>query len=218
MPDDQARQLVEAEVTQRIERWAGTIGLTPADKAFDRFRQELTDALHACMRAHEAGQRRRYARFSDLRKDLLALAKAAKAAAQRLRKVEDILTRLPPMQHDPAFRLAHDPHSTAFELDGLTEASRRHAEECKLADRGGPSKMRAFAALADGLIQAYQHATKKTGKGRGAREGPLLDLIQAVLPTARHLGKLNTGKLLQVPTEDGLGEYLHKRVGHHWGS
>jgi hypothetical protein len=122
VPDDQARQLVEAEVTQRIERWAGTIGLTPADKAFDRFRQELTDALHACMRAHEAGQHRRYARFSDLRKDLLALAKAAKAAAQRLRKVEDILTRLPPMQHDPAFRLAHDPHSTAFELDGLTEA------------------------------------------------------------------------------------------------
>jgi hypothetical protein len=83
--------------------------------------------------------------------------------------VEDILTRLPPMQHDPAFRLAHDPHSTALELDGLTEASRRHAEEYKLADRGGPSKMRAFAALADGLIQAYQHATKKTGKGRGAR-------------------------------------------------
>jgi hypothetical protein len=72
--------------------------------------------------------------------------------------------------------------------------------------------------LADGLIQAYQHATKKTGKGCGAREGPLLALIEAVLPTARRLGKLNTGKPLQVLTEDGLGEYLHQRVGHHWGS
>jgi hypothetical protein len=86
--------------------------------------------------------------------------------------VEDILTRLPPMQHDPAFRLAHDPHSTALELDGLTEASRRHAEEYKLADRGGPSKMRAFAALADGLIQAYQHATKKQARAVARARAP----------------------------------------------
>lgn len=203
-----ARKCVEKDVSQHVERWGALLGLTRPDARFDQFEKDVTEALHACMRACIAEKYRRHKRFSHLRRDLNAVAKAATATSKRLRNLEEILKRLPPMQHDPAFRLIHDPHATAFELDGLAEAARRHADECKSADSGGPSRMRAFTVLAVGLILAYRGATKLRGTGRGAREGKLLDLVEAVRPTARRIAMNVTGKPLAVPRDEG--DYLHR--------
>ena len=69
--------------------------------------------------------------------------------------------------------------------------------------------MRAFTVLAVGLILAYRGATKLRGTGRGAREGKLLDLVEAVRPTARRKIAMNvTGKPLAVPRDEG--DYLHR--------
>lgn len=203
-----ARKLVEEAVQRHICSWAETIELSDTEARFAKFREEVTEALHACMRSHIAGQYRRYERFSKLRNDFVALAKAATKAGNDLRGVEAILKRLPPMQYDPPFSLMHDPRATAFELDGLANAARRHADECKLADPGGQPRMRAFEALAEGLVSAYQRGARRTGVGRSAREGKLLDLAEAVLPTACELAKAVTGKPLQVSKD--LGDYLHK--------
>jgi hypothetical protein len=211
-----ARERVEEVVPRRIERWGRIIGLTSTHARFTQFREDVTEGLHACMRAHIAEKHGRYKRFSDLRKDFIALAKGATAASTNLRKVEDILKRLPPMQHDPAFRLIHDPWATAFELDGLAKAARQHADECKSADRGGPSRMRAFGALAERLVRAYKGATGETGIGRSAREGRLLELVEEVLPTALKLSIAVTVDPLEVP--DDLGEYLNRTAERLRGS
>jgi hypothetical protein len=208
MPYQRARDLVTAAVAQNIEVWANTIGLHSTRAEFAQFREDVTETLHACMRVHITGQNRRYERFADMREDFLALADAATAAAKKLRVVERILKRLPPMQQDPAFRLMHDPHATAFEQDGLAEAAHLHADECKRADRGGQPRMRALEVFADGLVRAYRNATGRSGVGRGAREGELLDLYEAVLPTACDIAEAVTGTPLEV--SDDPGDYLHR--------
>jgi hypothetical protein len=210
---DEARGDVTNAVAHNIEKWAAKIGLRPTDATFTQFREDVTEALHACMRGHIAAQHRRHHRASDLRRDFIALANAATAAAQKMRSVDDILKRLPPMHHDPAFKLMHGPLSTAYEIEGLAEAASRHADECKAADQGGPPRMRAFEALAEGLIRAYQRGTGRTGVGRSAREGQLLDLVEAVLPRACKLAEAVTSEALTAPTSDGLGEYLHRIAG-----
>jgi hypothetical protein len=218
VPYQRARKLVAAAaVPGHVEAWAKTIGLQSTDARFAQFREDVTEALHVCMRAHIAGKHRRYERISDLREDFIALGKAATAAIAKLRDVENILKRLPPMQHDPAFRLAHDPWATALELDGLAKAARQHADECKHADRGGKTAMRAFRTLAWGLVTAYRRATGHTGVGRSARDGPLLDLCEAVLPHARKLAKAITDQALETPS-NGLGDYLHKVARQHRGA
>jgi hypothetical protein len=207
---DLARELIEDAVPQHIEAWAATIGLKQKDALFEQFREDVTEALHACMRAHNAVSHNRHKRYSDLGRDFTALAKAAEATVQQLRGVEYILKRLPPMQHDPAFRLVHDPHATAFEQDGLAKAARLWAHECRRADRGGRQPMTAFRLLADGLVRAYSRATKRKGTGGNVREGRsrLRALVEAVLPTARKIAKDVTGKSLKAPARGGLGYRL----------
>ena len=78
-----------------------------------------------------------------------------------------------------------------------------------LTDRGGPPpRLRAFKALAAGLIRAYRRATGKRGTGHGSQEGRLRDLVEAVLPTASAIAKQVTGKPLRTPSEKNLGEQL----------
>ncbi len=203
-----ARNRVEGDVPKYVETWADLLGLTRTDERFDQFKEDVTEALHACMRAHIAEKYRRHKRFSDLKDDFEAVAKAATAAKEALCVLEDTLKRLPPMQHDPAFRLAHDPWATAFELDGLAKAACRHANECKSADRGGQLPMRAFGELVVGLVRAYKGATGEIGTGRTAREGRLLDFLEAVLPIACNIAKSITGKPLKVSKYPG--EFLHR--------
>lgn len=203
-----ARKRVETEVPKHIDSWGALLGLPRKDARFDQFKEDVTEALHACMRVHIAEKHRRYHRYSDLGEDFIALEKAATAAIAKLRDVENILKRLPPMQRDPAFRLIHDPWATAFELDGLAKAARRHAEECKSLDRGGKPRMRAFEQLVAGLVIAYRHATKRRGTGRSARAGKLLDLVEAVLPAANKIAENATGNALTVSRD--TGDYVHR--------
>jgi hypothetical protein len=213
---ERASLLVEEAVSQHAEKWSTAVGLAETHDRFGQFVKDVTEALHACMRAHIMVAYHRYPRPSVLRKDLLALANAASEAATKLYNVRDILAVLPPMHDDPAFRLAHDPQSTAFELCSLAKRSRERADMLKKADRGGKTPMRAFDMLARGLVTAYQRATGQTGAGRAAREGALLDLCKAVLPQARKLAKAITDQALETPSD--RGEYLYRVARRHRGA
>ncbi|WFU37597.1 hypothetical protein QA640_24325 [Bradyrhizobium sp. CB82] len=217
---DQARKLVDDAVASNVELWAKKIGLTRKDARFKQFRDDVTEALHACMRAQIATPYRR--RGSDLREALKRVAREAQATAKRLCSLQAALDDLPAaaFYRDPAFRF---PSLKAIEvnlagsppdIEGLAAAARRHADALKQdekGDKGGPTKMVAFEALAEGLILAYRHATGRTGKGDAAREGSLLSLVEAVLSTARDVAQGATSDPLQTPEgEAALGEYLHR--------
>jgi hypothetical protein len=224
-----ARELVNAAVANHVAAWASTVALTSTDARFDRFREDVTEALHACMRAHIAVPYRTHERAADVRKDFVALANAATAAAEKFREVQTILDRLPPpMLHDPApphdpdpaFRLAHPPWSVIFELEGLAAAAHRHAESW--VDRGGPSPMRAFAALVrghagPGLEQAFQQATGNPARvawdaHRDRYEGKFLDFVEILLATAREIAEAVTGRPLPEPkTPMARGKFLHDK-------
>ena len=198
-----ARQKVEQAVVEHAAAWAATIGTT----ATPQFLDDVSEALHSCSRAHIADPYRR--RASDLRLDFLALAREADALTKRLHRVVKILKRLPPMEHDPAFRI-HSPFAMAHDLDGLAEAAHKQAQACKSLDRGGPASMRAFTELVKGLVLTFRNATGKSGVGRGAREGPLFDLVVSVLPVADQNAHAATGKHLREPQPDEIGEFVHR--------
>jgi hypothetical protein len=93
-------------------------------------------------------------------------------------------------------------------LDSLAERARSVADECKRADPGGSLILRSFAVFVKGVVYAYQKATGRTGVGRGAREGELRELYEAVLPIACEIAETVTGKPLEVSGDPG--EYLHR--------
>ena len=198
-----ARQKVEQAVVEHAAAWAATIGTT----ATPQFLDDVSEALHSCSRAHIADPYRR--RASDLRLDFLALAREADALTKRLHRVVKILKRLPPMEHDPAFRI-HSPFAMAHDLDGLAEAAHKQAQACKSLDRGGPPPMRAFTELAKGLVRTYRRATGKSGAGRSARAGRLFDLVASVLPVAHRIAHAATGERLRAPQSDEIGEFVHR--------
>src|SRR5262249_51407979 len=121
VPYQRARELVNAAVPQHVEAWAGIIGLKSADGRFQRtepmfnvppavpatvavlvlvhaliaqFRDDITEALHACMRAHEAAPYR--SRWSDVRTDFVRVAEAARAVTRDLRNLRAGFDALPP--------------------------------------------------------------------------------------------------------------------------
>jgi hypothetical protein len=71
-------------------------------------------------------------------------------------------------------------------------------------------RLLAFKSLAAGLIRAYHRATGQKGTGHAAREGRLLDLVEAVLPTACMIAEDLTGKQLETPSHNNLGEQLNE--------
>jgi hypothetical protein len=178
-------------VPPRIDDWAKIVGLTRTDERFAQFREDVTAALDACMRAHIGGKHRK--RFSKVRKELMAFASAASRTARKLRPVQIHLVHLGLDEH---------------QLEHFAQAARDLAEQWKRADLGPPS-MLDFQVLAEGLIRAYRGATNQRGTGHGAREGRLLNLVKAVLPTALDLAERVTGEPLKIPSGKNLGDYVH---------
>jgi hypothetical protein len=47
-----ARDMVKEAVAKNIAEWAKIVALTSKDALFGRFREDVTEALHTCMRQH----------------------------------------------------------------------------------------------------------------------------------------------------------------------
>jgi hypothetical protein len=175
-----------------------------------------------CMPAWwNASQRRRDCTIAPrgAARDYDAVVRHAAAAAGELRLLQAVLDPLPVTWTDPdgtdgLYDVPHEiywPLAMARELESLSAAARRKSTRFKAADRGGPTKrMRAFTVLAKGLIPAYRRATSRAGTGHSAREGELREFVEAVLPVAQAIAMTVTGKPLEVPTGDALGEHLNQ--------
>jgi hypothetical protein len=206
MPYGRARELVEAAIPLRVEAWAATIELTTADVRFPRFREDVTEALHARMRAHIAKPRR--SRWSDIRRDFMRVAKEARAVARHLDNLGAAFDVLPPppiWPRDPETMFKLLPVQSVSELEELANEADRQAEVCKLSDEGSRPTIVAFATLAAGLARALEHATD------AVVSASLVALVDAVLPAARDFGEQATGRRLEEPnSQEARRKYLER--------
>jgi hypothetical protein len=148
---------------------------------------------------------KKFTRIADMRGHLKKQARDARALAKQLRNFNKRYFSPNLVLHPGRlFDLA----SPSQDLDTLASLVEDAAAACK--DTGGRRGLRAFQVLAEGLISAYRHGTQQRGTGRSAREGRLLELVEAVLPTARKLAQDVTGRPLKAPAENSLGDYLHR--------
>jgi hypothetical protein len=206
-------------VAQRIEDWARTLRLTGTDERFAPFREDLAETLYACIEAHIAEQLfPNFTRIADMRAYAKNKASAERNLAERLRDyaskyvVGHPTLVLPSPGSEPLPGRVFDPAAMAGDFARVASLSEDAAAACK--DTGGPPPMRAFKVLAEGLIRAYRRATGRKGTGHGSRLGRLLDLVEAVLPTARKIAKQVTARPLRAPTEKNLSERLNEIAGH----
>jgi hypothetical protein len=103
-PGVRARGLVVAAVDRHAADWARIIGLRTEGERFAQFKDGVTEALHACLRAHLVGVERW--RNNKVAKNLKHVADLATTLAPRLLDLEALLDELVPLfGHDPSFQL-----------------------------------------------------------------------------------------------------------------
>jgi hypothetical protein len=198
--DQWARKLVSAAVAERVAAWAKPIALTATDARFDRFHKDVIKALRACMHEHIAAPVRS-SEHKRMRAREAAVAKAAKAAAEKLRSIQATTGKMPPLGSE--YRL----FEIAAELSRLAEEA---------AGRSGRPAMLAFAALVRGLAQAFRDATRQPAKitwkeDRDRYEGAFLALVEEILPTAREIAETVTSRPLPEPrTKIARGQFLRR--------
>jgi hypothetical protein len=186
---DVARKLVDEAVPKHIQRWGALLGLRRTDARFNEFEKDVTEALHACMRAHIATAGRW--RWSTARLEFLDLAGDYAAIAKLLRRWESGHS-LPPFHVDPRFtdlprlidprvlRAMLAPVGNAAKFTDMAEAARRYATKC-VPDKDGRPRSRAFDTLCVGLVDAFKRATKH----EATTTGDYFRLVEAAWPVAR---------------------------------
>ena len=212
MPYQRARELVNAAVPQHVEAWAAILGLGSTDVRNAQFQEDVTEALHACMRAHIAAPDR--SRWSDIRTDFIRVADAARAVAKRLDNLRAAFDDLPPNPiwlRDPEPMFKHLPLQSVSDLEALANEADQQAEACKLSDKGSRPEMVAFATLAAVLAQALEHATGEAHVG-SAR---FIALVDEVLPVARNIAEKATERRLEEPnSQEARKKYLARMLPH----
>ena len=197
MPYQRARELVNAAVPQHVEAWAAILGLGSTDVRYAQFQEDVTEALHACMRAHIAAPYR--FRWSDIRPDFMRVAQEARSVASHLGNLRD----LPPATvwlRNPEPMFKHLPLQSLSDLEALANEADQQAEACKLSDKGSRPEMLAFATLVAVLAQALGHATDDAPVGSVG----LVVLVDAVLPVARDIAKRQQGGAFKSPIREKL--------------
>jgi hypothetical protein len=215
------RERVEDEVGAHIAAWADAIGLTLTDERFPHFREDVKEALHACIRAHVSAPYRW--RWSDVRRRYRDLGDDYVTLSGLLRRWETN-GRLPPVHFDPRFRelpqLWPDPQLLRAELasfgdstyfDQLAKVARSYAKAC-VVDKGGHPPPNAFDKLCvgdkpcSGLIGAFERAT-----GRKATwVGHFFKLVETVWPVANAIARAATKRPL--PSNPSTSEARGKRL------
>ena len=226
--DVRARKCVEKIVPQHIEQWAAAAVV----RATDQFQEDVTEALHAFMRAHCATPGRW--RWSTARKEYLRLAEDYAAIAKLLGPGKGVMppltfdprfSALPPLWPDPSllravclnqFRTALAPFGDAAFFEGLSMAARRYAKLC--VDAGGRPPPFAFDALSRGLKIAVEHATKRRAtitrrEDLGEWGGKLFRLVEAVWPVACGIAETITQRRAIGPsTPSARGKHLQRAL------
>ena len=230
VPYQRARELVNATVPQHVAAWAKIIGLQGTDA---QFQEDVTEALHASMRAHIATPHRW--RWSDARKAYLRLAQDYAAIAQLLQPGGDVN---PPLTNDPRFSalpslwpdppylrtVALDQFRTALAsfgdaafFEGLAKAARQYAKRCAV-DRGGHPPPYAFDALSSGLKHAFERATKRKAtithrEDLGQWGGDFFSFVETVWSVACEIARtVPLPPPLTPSTPEARGKHLQRAL------
>jgi hypothetical protein len=212
-------------VRRHTADWAHIIELRAEGERLAQFKDNVTEALHACLRAHIFAAYRW--RWSDARKAFLRAAQHAATMIQAQRKLEAELLRGPlnylvPMlihDHPDGQHLLQMPLTPISELETKRDMARRWAERCKQLEKRGREKFYAFGGLVKGLRRAFESATRgaATLTHREDRRdedewgGRFWELVEAVLPVAQHVAVTVAGAAFDAPATPGArGKYLQR--------
>lgn len=207
------RALVDASLSGEFDRIEQLLGLPHpcAD-----VRAKIVGAVLFCLRVQLILPLERY---SDIRKELLAVAKQAVAATKSLNALSSSLQKLP----DWVLLCKHWMLAANADLDTLTELAARigslssfaeqHAALLRGADKGGRPHKLAFRELVLALADVFKVATGKsatvwTSDAVGVYRGPLLDLVNVVLPVANGIAKAGGRRFEQPVSDNARGKYI----------
>jgi len=194
--------------------------------ASTEFRQHLASAIDLCLLVHSFDRKR----FSDVRKEVLRVAKAAVTASGKLREMAAALTALgyarltsllhlrneltasdrPPIEIDGLI-------AEAERLDCLAQIARSHADWLRSRDLGGRPKLFCYETLVRQLAAVYKaatgyEATVTWSPHRDDFGGPFVGFVEALLPKVVELARAN-GRPFEHPAKKlARGEYIKKTL------
>jgi hypothetical protein len=205
----QCREIISGLVPAIADQYAAATGLPLSSS---QFQENVIRTLVCSVALHLDAPKRK--RFSDLRKEMLRVEKAAAAAEKGLRGLQAALDQLTPMHRDAILKDLETPRRTAFKLEGLSVLAGMYAGA--FADKGGPlAKMAEFAMLVRGLARAFESATGRAAKVTWNQydkkyEGHFVDLVETMLPLALTCAK-SIGWQMSCPgSKRARGKYIYE--------
>ena len=190
------RQTLADLIRNRVDRYAGVIGLPSATPQFE---QDLVDAVQWCHWMHLKVTSRK--RIADIRKELLQVKREARDAKKSLTRLRDALNTLTPQCWELLDEQLESVAKTAVSLVAkqvpwfhalslVADLAGLLAERLKDADKGGAPQMLGFQALVKGLARAFENAKSRSAKVTrnaydGCFGGEFVTLVEAVLPLAK---------------------------------
>jgi hypothetical protein len=199
-----------------FERYEAAIGLPSPQPAL---RDGIVTAVYSCLLVNSVLPLKRY---SDIREELTAIEKNARAAAGALNDLRASLDRLSPAIKDPLQKIWA---LSGGDLNTLSELARRFCVLSSIAkqtapsiqDRGGRPRKLPFQTLINVLADAYETATDQgatvstlvsSDPTREQYTGPFVALVEAVWADGTFLAKQMAKPLDPIASKDARGQYI----------
>ncbi|MGA8610135.1 MAG: hypothetical protein WB760_00170 [Xanthobacteraceae bacterium] len=140
---EQCQEVIYRYVAPYIERYAKAARL---ERATPQFHRDVAKAILWCLVEQRHTPSRK--RYSDIRRELLSVSKAAAKTAKAFNSLRSALNTLTPVCHEPLEPyLPKNTADTIARLNASAHLGGKIAEKIKDADKGGRPRMFAFEIL-----------------------------------------------------------------------
>jgi hypothetical protein len=180
-----------------------------------QFKQDIVQALVESISFHLAPKPKKY---SELRRQMLRLDKAAASAAKAVRRLHLVFEKVDPIYRDAILKqksMLVSPLKNALTLQSLSDSAHIYSRGFAVAGAGGAPKMIAFEILVKGLATAFRRVVgrpaKVTWNAHQLRyEGKFVRLVETALPIAQQCVAQLGPKIAYPRSERARGDYIFK--------
>jgi hypothetical protein len=206
---EECRAFSSASIKLQSSHYARTVGLRFSTQQFEN---DIIEAVVIAVSYHLAPKPKK---FSDLRKQMVRVDKAAMSAAKKLRLLQSALDQVEPIYRTAMLnqlpKLLAPPFTISHNIEALS--NKAHLYSRGFATKGGTPKMIEFGMLVKHLATAFQRAVgraaKVTWNAHDQRyEGKFVNFVEAALPIAIECAQ-RLGPRLRCPVSArARGEYI----------
>jgi hypothetical protein len=205
------RQDIGSRIHARIEEFAQIIGLPHATPQFEH---DVIEAVHWCILGAVLAPKR----YSAIRKDLLEIGTAARAAEKSLGRLRIAYESLPAPNQNLLAKLAlgiatkQDPEFYA--LSSVALAAELYAAALKGADKGGVRQYVPFRLFVLYLAVAFENATHREAKVtwddvKRCYKGKFVNFVEAVLSLTKDWPERLDATFSYPRTPRPRGQYIY---------